>query len=113
MTFASAGHTSPVFIDSSGARFLQADAGLPLGIMECAFSEHEIEMPAGSRVFLYSDGVSEAVNSLLEEYGPDRIHKFVTNHGATVQSLLSDVDQFTSGYPESDDITVVRIAATA
>jgi sigma-B regulation protein RsbU (phosphoserine phosphatase) len=79
--------------------------------MTCEFSEHEIEMPAGSRVFLYSDGVTEAINSSLEEYGPDRILKHVTNHTATVQTLLSDVDKFTSGYPESDDITVVMIAA--
>jgi sigma-B regulation protein RsbU (phosphoserine phosphatase) len=113
ITFASAGHTPPLFIDSSGARFLQADAGLPLGIIECEFSEHEIEMAAGSRVFLYSDGVTEAVNSSLEEYGPDRLLRHVTNHSATVQSLLSDVDKFTSGYPESDDITAVMIAATA
>ena len=113
ITFSSAGHTPPVLIDSSGARFLEADAGLPLGIMDCEFSDHEIEMPAGSRVFLYSDGVTEAVNSALEEYGPDRILKHVTKHTATVQSLLSDVDAFISGYPESDDVTVVMVAATA
>src|SRR5262245_14083991 len=111
ITFASAGHVPPILVDSSGARFLHADAGLPLGILECEFSEHEIEMPAGSRVFLYSDGVTEAVNSSLEEYGPDRILEHVTNPTATGHTLLSDVDKFTSGYPESDDITVVRIAA--
>ena len=84
-----------------------------IGITECEFSEHEVEMPAGSRMFLYSDGVTEAVNSALEEYGPDRILKHVTSPTATVQTLLHDVDQFTAGYAESDDITVVTIAATA
>jgi phosphoserine phosphatase RsbU/P len=112
VTFASAGHLPPLFVDSSGARFLESDAGLPLGIMECEFSEHEILMPPGSRVFLYTDGVTEAVNASLEEYGPDRILKHVTSQPATVRSLLSDVDKFTSGYPESDDITVVMIATT-
>jgi phosphoserine phosphatase RsbU/P len=111
ITFASAGHLPPILVDSSRARFLPADAGLPLGIVKCEFSEHEIEMVAGSRVFLYSDGVTEAINSSLEEYGPERILKHVTNQIATVQTLLSDVDKFTSGYPESDDITVVMIAA--
>jgi sigma-B regulation protein RsbU (phosphoserine phosphatase) len=79
--------------------------------MECEFSEHEIEMPSGSRVFLYSDGVTEAVNSSLEEYGPGRILDHVTSQTAAVQSLLNDVDKFTSGYPEADDVTVVMIAA--
>jgi serine phosphatase RsbU (regulator of sigma subunit) len=70
-------------------------------------------MPAGSRVFLYSDGVTEAINSSLEEYGASRILEHVANQPATVQSLLSDVDNFTSGYPKSDDVTVVMIAAAA
>ena len=111
ITFANAGHLPPVFVDSSGARFLEADAGLPLGIMECQFSEHEIGLPAGSRVFFYSDGVTEAVDPSLEEYGLNRIVEHVTNRSATVKSLLGDVDKFRSGRPKSDDITVVMIAA--
>jgi phosphoserine phosphatase RsbU/P len=110
ITFASAGHLPPIVVHSSSAHFVPADAGLPLGIMKCEFSEHEIEMSAGSRLFLYSDGVTEAINSSLEEYGPDRILKHVTNQTATVQTLLSNVDIFTSGHPASDDITVVMIA---
>jgi sigma-B regulation protein RsbU (phosphoserine phosphatase) len=113
LTFANAGHLPPILVDSSGARFLQTDAGLPLGIMECEFSEHEVEMPPGSRVFLYSDGVTEAINSSFEEYGPDRMLKHVTSTNSTVKSLLDNVAEFTSGHPESDDITVVMIAATA
>jgi phosphoserine phosphatase RsbU/P len=111
ITFASAGHLPPVFVDSSGARFLEAEAGLPLGIMECQFSEHKIELTAGSRVFFYSDGITEAVNSSFEEYGLNRIAEHVTNHSASVESLLSDVEKFTSGQPKSDDVTVVMIAA--
>ena len=89
---------------------MTADAGLPLGILECEYSEHEIDMTSGSRIFLYSDGVTEAVNASLEEYGTDRILNHVANSAATVQSILKDVDQFASGYPPSDDITVVKIA---
>src|SRR5215510_8527963 len=98
ITFASAGHVPPLFVDSKGARFLEADAGMPLGLMECEFSEHEIEMSPSSRVVLYSDGVTEAVNSSLEEYGTDRVLHRVVDQTVTVQSLLNDVDKFTSGY---------------
>jgi len=110
ITFASAGHVPPLFVDSKGARFLEADAGMPLGLMECEFSEHEIEMSPSSRVVLYSDGVTEAVNSTLEEYGTDRVLHRIVDQTLTVQGLLNDVDKFTSGYPASDDITVVMIA---
>jgi sigma-B regulation protein RsbU (phosphoserine phosphatase) len=113
LTFANAGHLPPIFVDSSGARFLKADAGLPLGILECEFSEHQVEMPAGSRVFLYSDGVTEAINSSLEEYGPERILEHVTSQTATIHSLLDDVHGFAAGYPESDDVTVVMISAAS
>ncbi len=113
VTFANAGHLPPLFVDSSGGRFLQAHAGLPLGIMECEFSEHEIEMPPGSHVFLYTDGVTEAINSSLEEYGASRILEHVATQTATVRTLLNDVHRFMSGKPASDDVTVVRIAATA
>jgi phosphoserine phosphatase RsbU/P len=110
ITFASAGHPSPLLVDSNGARFLEADAGMPLGIMESEYSEHEIDMNSGSRIFLYSDGVTEAANASLEDYGTDRILSHAVHQAATVQTLLNDVVQFTSGYPVSDDITVVKIA---
>src|SRR5262249_53673978 len=88
-TFANAGHLPPVFVDADGARLLEADAGRPLGLMESEFSEHEIAMTRGSRVFFYSDGITEAVNSSLEEYGTGRILRHVFDETATVQSLLN------------------------
>lgn len=43
-------------------------------------------MPAGTRVFLYSDGVTEAVNSALEEYGQARILAHAANQPATFRA---------------------------
>jgi sigma-B regulation protein RsbU (phosphoserine phosphatase) len=111
VTFANAGHLYPLFVDSTGARFLETDKGLPLGIMASEFSEREIEMPTGSRLFLYTDGVTEAVNSSQEEYGTERIRDHAANPSTTVQSLLNDVGKFTAGYPASDDVTVVMLTA--
>lgn len=111
IVFANAGHLPPLFVDSTGARFLKSDAGLPLGILESTFSEHEIEMPAGSRLFLYSDGITEAMNSSFEEYGAARIQDHVLNPLASAQSLLDDVRSFTAGYPASDDVTAVMVHA--
>jgi sigma-B regulation protein RsbU (phosphoserine phosphatase) len=113
ITFANAGHLNPILVNSSGAEFLETKSGLPLGIMECEFSETQIEMPRGSRLFLYTDGVTEAANSSLAEYGSTRVRDHIAGQTATVQSLLDDVSKFTSGYPASDDVTAVMIAATA
>jgi sigma-B regulation protein RsbU (phosphoserine phosphatase) len=113
LVFANAGHPYPLFVDSTGGSFLPTEAGLPLGIRDGRFAEREVHMPAGSRLVLFSDGLSEATNSAEEEYGTARIREHFGGESATVESLLDEVHQFTSGLPASDDQTVVMIRATA
>jgi sigma-B regulation protein RsbU (phosphoserine phosphatase) len=109
IVFANAGHLPPLLVDSSGAHYLETETGLPLGTRERSFSDRTIEMTAGSRLIFYSDGVTEAMNSSLEEYGEARLRDHLANPSASVQSLLKDVRTFTAGYSASDDITVVMV----
>lgn len=111
VTFANAGHLHPLLVNENGAEFLETESGLPLGIMDCEFSTREIAMLPGSRLFLYTDGVSEANNSSLDEYGVDRLRSHAAERSSSVNSLLDDVSKFTAGYPASDDVTVVMLAA--
>ncbi|HJZ82118.1 MAG TPA: GAF domain-containing SpoIIE family protein phosphatase, partial [Pyrinomonadaceae bacterium] len=111
IAFASAGHLPPLLVNSTEVEFLKTDAGLPLGIMECEFSEHEIELAPGSSFILYSDGITEAINSSLEEYGAQRILEHAVKGTVSVQSLLDDVSNFASGHLNTDDVTVVMIKA--
>jgi sigma-B regulation protein RsbU (phosphoserine phosphatase) len=112
LVFANAGHPYPLLVDPGGARFLETESGLPLGIREGTFAEREVQLPAGSRLVLYSDGLSEATNFTDEEYGTARIRRHFDSASATVDSLLDDVRCFVSGSPASDDLTVVMIHAT-
>lgn len=112
LVFANAGHPYPLFVDASGGHFLRTEAGFPLGMREGTYAEREVEMPAGSRLVLYSDGLSEATNPAEEEYGPARIRQHFGGTSATVASLLDDVHGFVSPAPASDDLTVVMIRAT-
>ena len=75
------------------------------------FSEREIEMKSGSRLFLYTDGVTEANNSDLDEYGTDRLRAHAAGPSSDVNSLLKDVSEFTAGFPALDDVTVVMVEA--
>ena len=111
VTFANAGHLPPLLIDSRGAEFLDSRAGMPLGLMECPFTEVQIEMSADNRLLLYTDGVTESENSSLEEYGPSRLRDHFLHPPATAQTLLGDLRNFTSGQPSGDDVTIVTIAA--
>jgi sigma-B regulation protein RsbU (phosphoserine phosphatase) len=112
VSFANAGHVYPLLVESDGARFLETDSGLPLGLMECEYSEKEIDMPTGSRLFLYTDGITEAANASEEEYGDERILAHVAEPSSSVATLLGDVAKFTAGIPATDDVTVVMLAAT-
>lgn len=111
MVFASAGHLYPLFVDAAGARFLRTDAGLPLGICEGSFAECEVEMKPGSRIAFYSDGVTEAMNSSLEQYGAARLCEHAAQPSTSVQSLLNDIHVFAAGHPALDDITIVMVHA--
>ena len=111
VVFASAGHCYPLLVDSNGAHFLKSETGLPLGIQEVSFSEMTVTMMAHSRFVLYSDGVTEAMNSSFKQYGENRLADCVAKQSSSIESLLQDVHMFRGDTPASDDVTVVTIQA--
>lgn len=109
LVFANAGHLYPLLVDSSGSNFLETTDGLPLGIADSSFSEQEVIFNSGSSLIFYTDGVTKAMNSSEEEYGTERLLKHSNESSFSIQSLVSDVNSFTGGYKQSDDVTVVMI----
>lgn len=110
ITLANAGHLSPVFINMNEIIFLGTNSGIPLGLMDVPYSETKINLSEGSKLLLYSDGVTEAMNSQSEEYGSERIlNSLKINSSSSIQTLLDDVRLFTAGHPASDDITILMI----
>jgi sigma-B regulation protein RsbU (phosphoserine phosphatase) len=69
-------------------------------------------MSAGSRLVLYSDGVTEAMNISMKQYGEDRLLDHVSQAPATLQSIVQDVRSFTTGQHVSDDLTVMVVEST-
>ena len=109
LTLASAGHLQPLLIHGGEARFLDTEAGLPLGVGPGEFSESEIELTPGSRLIFYSDGITEAVNGDEEEYGQHRLKQHLLQPGTSVESLLEDVRSFANGFGLHDDATVITV----
>jgi sigma-B regulation protein RsbU (phosphoserine phosphatase) len=61
---------------------------------------------------LYTDGVTEAMNSSSEEYGERRFRQAMvsqSDQNATgfLGGIVADVEKFVSGEPQSDDLTIV------
>ncbi len=111
LTFANAGHLRPLLVTNNGARFLDTDRGMPLGLAAGGFSEVEIDLSPGSRLVFYSDGITEAAEASEEEYGPARLQNHVVGANVSPESILEDVRLFVNGAGLQDDATVIFITA--
>jgi sigma-B regulation protein RsbU (phosphoserine phosphatase) len=109
VTFANAGHLHPLFIDASGARFIDTERGLPLGIGCGDYSESSVNLSEGSRLIFYSDGITEAVNADDQEYGLERLAEHAVGPSASAVSIVDDVRAFSNGSGVRDDATVVFV----
>ncbi|PYV48327.1 MAG: hypothetical protein DMG92_13940 [Acidobacteria bacterium] len=111
LKFASAGHLAPLLVEGDHARFLQSDAGTPLGLSKTSFSESEIHLKEGSQLVLYSDGITEAAGFDDQEYGPERLREHVLKPQASSDSILTDVRRYVNGAGLQDDATVIFVRA--
>ena len=117
-TFVNAGHNPPVIYraEENHCEFLDVKKNFVLGPMdEIPFVEQKIKLKRGDLLFLYTDGVTEALNVAEEEYLPDRLIKFMndTNCAADLKTLLKnirgDVAAHVGEAEQSDDITMFAL----
>ena len=111
LRFANAGHLPPLLVGRGGASFLETQAGAPLGLTTGGFSETEVQLEEGSRLVLYSDGITEAAGLNDEEYGAARLRDHVLNSQASSESILLDVRRHVNGLGLRDDATVILVRA--
>jgi phosphoserine phosphatase RsbU/P len=109
LTFANAGHLHPLLIDGSEARFLNVERGLPLGLGCGDYSECQIILAPGSRLVLYSDGITEALGANGEEYGLDRLTAQVMCPAASALSIIDDVRAFANNAVLRDDTSAIFV----
>ena len=116
MKCANAGHEYPAIMRKGGDFKLFKDKhGFVLAGMEGArYREYELELHAGDRLVVYTDGVPEATNGANTLYGTDRMISAL--NGARdgscrqmLEALHRDVDSFVDGADQFDDITMLCI----
>ena len=111
LIFANAGHLYPLYVSSVDSKFLKTSAGIPLGISDSLFTDCNIEFSKGSRLILYTDGLTEAMNETSEEYGMDRLKNHFSKSSASIQTIQEEIKVFAKGSQFSDDFTMVIIEA--
>jgi sigma-B regulation protein RsbU (phosphoserine phosphatase) len=108
ITLASAGHLRPLLINHH-CSFLELDTGLPLGLGVSSYPQRTITLDPGTKLLLYTDGITEAMDSTEEEYGPARLIEHFSQSDACVDGLIAEVQRFGTGSDRTDDATAVLI----
>ena len=114
--FGCAGHNAPVVISPDGtAHLLPLHRDPPAGAVEGKyFRLQKAKVEPGSRILVYTDGVTEAARADYAQFGDERLLEYAaTCKGRGVREivngLLAAVDGFVVGAEQSDDITIMAI----
>jgi sigma-B regulation protein RsbU (phosphoserine phosphatase) len=116
LTYANGGHNPPLHVKrGGGTSWLPRSGGLVVGAMEgVAYRCERLLLEPGDSLFLYTDGVTEAMNSRDEAYSEETLERYLaTLHGSgireSVENVVTNIRSFTGEAPQSDDITMMMI----
>jgi phosphoserine phosphatase RsbU/P len=116
LLYVNAGHNPPYRLPAEGATERLTASGMALGIVPSAeFEAREARLDPGDRVFLYTDGVTEAESPGDVQYGEPRLEAYLAaGHAASDQELIegvrADVMSFCGSAPPRDDMTLMLVA---
>ena len=112
LTYCNAGHNPPILVGRTGVRRLET-GGLILGLFPHAtYEEETLQLEDGDTLVVFSDGVTEALNSAGDEFGEERLLPCVTEHCGLPTEMLLDrvlaaVKVFAASAAQNDDVTAL------
>ncbi len=112
---AQAGHPHPLVQRADGTIEQDGPGGLPVGLIPGAeFSQFDIQLGHGDRLFLLSDGVTECPDTetgMLGEEGLEEMMADLKNHDLenTLQALVWKLDEFSGGKGFPDDVSGILL----
>jgi sigma-B regulation protein RsbU (phosphoserine phosphatase) len=121
MRYINAGHNYPILRRAAGSVERLETGGPPFGVPlftdnEIAYGVGRIQLEPGDLLFIFTDGVAEAVNEKGEEFGEPRIVPAILSMptgtaAAVLNRVMTDVNTFVGYARQHDDITalVLRI----
>ncbi len=119
LEYCNCGHNAPVLLHPSGQARRLETTGLPLAMLaDRPARAARVPFAPGDALFLFSDGVTEAVNPAKEEFGDALLVETLLQHrDASVTEVVSTVfdavDVFACSEPQADDITCIAVRRRA
>lgn len=115
LTYSNGGHNAPLLVREGKAQEIEGALSVPLGVQEDSdFELAQIELQDGDVLYLFTDGVSEAMDPDNALYGDERLHRNLATHSSgsmreLIEGSIGEVREFTRGADQSDDITVLAM----
>jgi serine phosphatase RsbU (regulator of sigma subunit) len=111
LEYVNCGHVPPLLV--SGSNVTRPEHGnLPVGLLaEATYESDHVQMKAGDRFILVTDGVTEAENAQGDFFDNERLEQ-VAAKSPTLEDIFDAVSVFCAGTPLGDDCTVVEIQYT-
>jgi serine phosphatase RsbU (regulator of sigma subunit) len=113
LRWSNAGHPKPILVRAGGELIPLESTGLPLGMLDvAAYETKTVQLNAGDKIVLFSDGLSEAENAAGEFFDRKSLGEFLragvgTECAELHARLIQAVEEFTGGAELSDDITTL------
>lgn len=120
LLYCNAGHNPPLLHHSSGVEQSLTNTGVPLGVFEdAAWGVESVQLDPGDVLVFYTDGITEAQNPQQTLFGEARLRQAIRSAGVAQPgtraeqvrlAILDELERFTAGAPQLDDITLVVVA---
>ncbi len=113
LRWSNAGHPKPILVRAGGELVPLESTGLPLGMLDvAAYETKTVQLNAGDKIVLFSDGLSEAENAAGEFFDRKSLGEFLRAGAGSECAelharLIQAVEEFTGGAELSDDITTL------
>ena len=116
VTYTNAAHNPPYVIKAGGSvkKFPYSQNIIAGIVKDYHFTEETLQLEPGDTLLLYTDGVTEAINTKEEEYGEERLESLLRNASKTncqqvIDMVKADVKAFEGDAEQSDDITLLAL----
>ena len=112
--YVSAGHPGPVHLPCHADPVILASDGFPIGLADEIYEERSVDLQPGDRLFIFSDGVPEAVDATGTLFGNARLMETISQTRCntlqeSVETLLGEITQWLGGGKPLDDISILAI----
>jgi sigma-B regulation protein RsbU (phosphoserine phosphatase) len=114
LSHSSAGHPSPILVRADGSTQMLDEGGTVVGLGDGVYAEGDLELAAGDRVYLYSDGITEHEHREHGLFGPDRLVSVLARRADAgvedvCRGLRGALHEFGEGRAPVDDLTLFAV----